>query len=333
MMHAMRCERFEELLPDLMEGSLDEEQRAATNEHMVACADCRALVSDLHRIVTAAGSLPVIEPASDLWPGIADRLWLRSHAPLSLHGRRAGGTPASVADRLAPPLGASRFRRWRTQLAAAAVTLVVVTGGVLATRGGNADSSALPDTAADVAFSPSDASGEEVSAPREAPASGDASGSRAGAGQAARFPSGGGAQTGASEAMPGGAASALASGGGTASPAGTPGSQGNAGAARQSSGSAVLASASPGSAQLLAQSYAAEIEALATILESNRGVLDSTTVAVLQQNLAVIDAAIQASRRALEEDPASELLVDQLNAVFDMKLEMLRRAVILSSGA
>lgn len=93
------------------------------------------------------------------------------------------------------------------------------------------------------------------------------------------------------------------------------------------------ASASPGSAQLLAQSYAAEIEALAAILETNRGVLDSSTVAVLQRNLAVIDAAIQESRRALEEDPASELLVDQLNAVFDMKLEMLRRAVILSSGA
>lgn len=332
MMHALRCEEFEELLPDLMEGSLDEEQRAATDEHMAACADCRALVSDLHRIVTAAGSLPVIEPASDLWPGIADRLSLRSHAPLSLHGPRAG-RPSSVADRLAPPLGASRFRRWRTQLAAAAAVLVVVTGGVLATRGGHADSPALPDAPAGVAFSPSDASGEEVRAPREALASGDASGSRAGAGQAARFPSGGGAQAGGPEAMPGGAASALASGGGSASPAGTQGSQGSAGAAQQSSGSAVLASASPGSAQLLAQSYAAEIDALAAILESNRGVLDSTTVAVLQRNLAVIDAAIQESRRALEEDPASELLVDQLNAVFDMKLEMLRRAVILSSGA
>jgi hypothetical protein len=333
MMHAMRCERFEELLPDLMEGSLDEEQRAATDEHMAACADCRALVSDLHRIVTAAGSLPVIEPASDLWPGIADRLSLRSHARLSLNGRRAGGRPSSAADRLAPPLGAPRFPRWRAQLAAAATVLLAVTGGVLATRGGSVDSPALPDASSDVAFSPSDAAGEEVSAPREAAASGDASGSRAGAGQAGQLPSGAGAQPRPSGAVPGGAPSALASAGGASSPAGASRAQGNAGAAQQSSGTTVQASASPGSAQLLAQSYAAEIEALAAILETNRGVLDSSTVAVLQRNLAVIDAAIQESRRALEEDPASELLVDQLNTVFDMKLEMLRRAVILSSGA
>src|SRR5690606_9550158 len=100
------------------------------------------------------------------------------------------------------------------------------------------------------------------------------------------------------------------------------------------SGEAILASSQPvNSAQLLSQSYAAEIEALTTILANDRGILDTATVGVLRRNLEVIDAAIQESRQALEQDPASELLTEQLNVIYDMKLEMLRRTVILSSGA
>ena len=95
-----------------------------------------------------------------------------------------------------------------------------------------------------------------------------------------------------------------------------------------------LASSTPyGGGDLLAETYAREIGLLSTMLETQREVLDTSTVAVLERNLAIIDAAIQESRRALEQDPASELLTNQLNTAFELKLDMLRRAVVLTSGA
>lgn len=87
------------------------------------------------------------------------------------------------------------------------------------------------------------------------------------------------------------------------------------------------------SGDLLADSYGSEIAAMSEILETHRSTLDSSTVAVLERNLAIIDAAIEESREALEQDPASALLTEQLHTAFELKLDVMRRAVILTSGA
>jgi len=53
--------------------------------------------------------------------------------------------------------------------------------------------------------------------------------------------------------------------------------------------------------------------------------LDPATVAVVDENLRVIDAAIAAARAALDQDPASALLSQRLAGAYDMKLDLLRR--------
>jgi hypothetical protein len=76
------------------------------------------------------------------------------------------------------------------------------------------------------------------------------------------------------------------------------------------------------------QTYDREIAALRAALRQ-RADLDSSTVAVLEKSLRVIDDAIAQSRRALERDPHSRLLSDELTRALGQKVELLRTAVLL----
>jgi hypothetical protein len=69
------------------------------------------------------------------------------------------------------------------------------------------------------------------------------------------------------------------------------------------------------------------------MLEQRRPTLDTATVAVLERNLAIIDAAIAESRAALERDPDSVLLNRQLHNALGRKVQVLRTAALLPSGA
>ena len=75
--------------------------------------------------------------------------------------------------------------------------------------------------------------------------------------------------------------------------------------------------------------YGREIEMLQKIVTSRRTQLDSATVAIIERNLQIIDAAIAQSRAALARDPASRLLSDQLTHALDKKVELLRTAALL----
>jgi anti-sigma factor RsiW len=75
--------------------------------------------------------------------------------------------------------------------------------------------------------------------------------------------------------------------------------------------------------------YGREIENLQKIVTSRRTQLDSATVAIIERNLQIIDAAIAQSRAALARDPASRLLSDQLTHALDKKVELLRTAALL----
>jgi anti-sigma factor RsiW len=75
--------------------------------------------------------------------------------------------------------------------------------------------------------------------------------------------------------------------------------------------------------------YDQEITRLQQVLQERRSTLDSNTVAVIERNLRIIDAAIAQSREALEKDPASGLLNDQLNSALTQKVELLRTAALL----
>jgi hypothetical protein len=77
--------------------------------------------------------------------------------------------------------------------------------------------------------------------------------------------------------------------------------------------------------------YDNQITALHQILQQRRAQLDPKTVAVLDRNLAIIDAAILQSRAALAQDPASAFLAGQLDQALNSKLELLRTAALLPS--
>jgi hypothetical protein len=75
--------------------------------------------------------------------------------------------------------------------------------------------------------------------------------------------------------------------------------------------------------------YGKEIEMLQNIVMQRKTQLDSSTVAVIQKNLEIIDTAIAQSRAALAKDPASRMLNQQLTHALDKKVELLRTAAML----
>ena len=77
------------------------------------------------------------------------------------------------------------------------------------------------------------------------------------------------------------------------------------------------------------QSYAAAVADLERVLAQGRGRLDSTTIRVIEQNLAAIDRAIDEAQRALEADSANLYLNNHLAETMRRKLDLLRQAAAL----
>lgn len=99
----------------------------------------------------------------------------------------------------------------------------------------------------------------------------------------------------------------------------------------QSSRGATLASRSNASASPSEIAYGDEISRLQNIITERRNQLDPNTVAVIEQSLQIIDAAVRQSRAALARDPKSGFLTDQLNHALDKKVELLRTVALLPS--
>src|SRR5437868_3118063 len=78
--------------------------------------------------------------------------------------------------------------------------------------------------------------------------------------------------------------------------------------------------------------YGREIDMLQKIVTQRKSQLDSSTIAIIERNLRIIDAAIEQSKTALAKDPASRLLSDQLTHALDKKVELLRTAALLPAS-
>jgi hypothetical protein len=74
------------------------------------------------------------------------------------------------------------------------------------------------------------------------------------------------------------------------------------------------------------RSYDSAVQELESALERNRGQLDTTTVRVLEQNLAIIDRAITEARAALGQEPANPYLTKYLDQAMQKKVQLLQRA-------
>jgi predicted anti-sigma-YlaC factor YlaD len=109
------------------------------------------------------------------------------------------------------------------------------------------------------------------------------------------------------------------------------------GAARQSVVSAPVLSSPPDGTPAVSvamkpnasQSYAAAVADLERVLADGRGKLDTTTVRIIEQNLAAIDRAIAEAQRALDADSANLYLNTHLAETMRRKLDLLRQAAAL----
>jgi len=78
--------------------------------------------------------------------------------------------------------------------------------------------------------------------------------------------------------------------------------------------------------------YDAAVTDLERVLREQRERLDPRTVVVLERNLRVIDDAIREAREALATDPANALLNAHLAGARQRKLDLLRRAALITEG-
>ena len=76
--------------------------------------------------------------------------------------------------------------------------------------------------------------------------------------------------------------------------------------------------------------YDAAVSDLEKALKQGRGRLDSSTIAIVGQNLQIIDRAIDQAREALAADPANTYLSGHLVEARRRKLDLLRRAAALT---
>jgi anti-sigma factor RsiW len=227
----MSHDPWTERLSEYLDGELAEPERLALESHLESCPDCSIIVLDLRRVVRRARMLTNHPPATDLWPGIADRIGA------------ASTRPAPIAD-----LNAHRRnrRRWAfslPQLAAAGIALMTVSGGAVWL---------LSTSARQMAVAPA-ASSPAMGAP------------------------------------------------------------------------AVAVAMKPNASQ----SYAAAVADLERVLAHGRGKLDTTTVRIIEQNLAAIDRAIAEAQRALDADSANLYLNTHLAETMRRKLDLLRQAAAL----
>jgi hypothetical protein len=78
--------------------------------------------------------------------------------------------------------------------------------------------------------------------------------------------------------------------------------------------------------------YDKEINMLQAMRRRQKGELDASTAAVIERNLRIIDSNIAQIRAALQKEPGSAVLDDQVSRALELKVELLRRVAMLRSN-
>jgi hypothetical protein len=239
-------EEWTDQLSDYLDDELGGAAREAVERHLRGCADCRAVLNDLKRVVAQAQTIPPRPPQADLWAGIAGQI---------------EGT--GLGDGRRPRRVPVRFAFSMPQLAAAAVVLMAVSAGVAWQIAGRS--------------------------PRTAPTAAVAA-------------------TGAQ-----------------------PGDNARDASSVAASGADAVTGASIVQVGYADTQYDAAVADLEKALKQGRGRLDTSTLAIVEHNLQIIDQAIAQAREALAADPANSYLSGHLVEARRRKLDLLRRATELTS--
>ena len=113
----MSDDEFTDRLSEYIDGELTPAEHLDFERHLVICARCRTTLDELQAVVAQAAALTDTRPGAALWPGIAARIG---------EGRAAGLN--------ASPFTRAVMRRVSftlPQLAAAALALMVLSGGLV----------------------------------------------------------------------------------------------------------------------------------------------------------------------------------------------------------
>jgi anti-sigma factor RsiW len=113
----MTTDSFTNRLSEYLDGELSPPERGAVEAHLTQCAECRSTLEDLRAVVSEAALLRDARPARDLWSGIAARI-----APDGRPRARVSPFRRAITSRLSFTL---------PQLAAAGITLMVLSGGLV----------------------------------------------------------------------------------------------------------------------------------------------------------------------------------------------------------
>lgn len=104
----------------------------------------------------------------------------------------------------------------------------------------------------------------------------------------------------------------------------------------QTSGGSAFETPSPSSPQIRPARWRVQSDLAITELQDaltvNESKLDTATVRIVRENLAIIDRAIAQAQRALRRDPGNSYLNLHLANTMRQKIELLRRANALASG-
>ncbi|HET8634331.1 MAG TPA: zf-HC2 domain-containing protein [Gemmatimonadales bacterium] len=220
----MLSEHWTDRLSEYVDGELTHDELAACEAHLVACAECRAVVEDLRAVAGTAAALPSDDLRRDLWPGILSAI-----------------TPETTV------IPITRRRPWYNSLpglAAAAALVAVVSGGSVWLAMRSNTGVPVPSSVATTTTQPS-------------------------------------------------------------------------------------ATLTPAAARAEA-TYDAAVSDLRKVLDAGRGRLDSTTLRVLERNLAIIDSAVADAQRAVARDPQNAYLNAYLARTMRRKVDLLRQAATLA---
>jgi hypothetical protein len=114
-------------------------------------------------------------------------------------------------------------------------------------------------------------------------------------------------------------------------PAGAPGARPASPAGRQGAPAGSAIEATPVGAGLDDPRYDAAVAELERTLAEGRGKLDPRTLQVVEENLRIIDRAIEDARRAIAADPGNTWLRSHLAATMRRKVDLLRSATMLTA--
>jgi hypothetical protein len=103
-------DQWTDRLSEYLDDELDSQEHAALEAHLKTCAECRATLDELRRVVARAKTLEDRPPRADLWQGVAERIGSGKVADLPAHRAR-------------------RFSFNVPQLIAASIALVLLSGG------------------------------------------------------------------------------------------------------------------------------------------------------------------------------------------------------------